>query len=300
MYYAKITNDKEIVNLEQFIEIKDILQLIFKNFLYLVKFKTFKKININFEGLYFKEELNNLYNGSYINRSKLEIYSHAIPRFLKNFNVSNLNIYLFEYSFGLYFIRTIRNFSNKIKISGFQHGIFSNNLMWLDLLNSFKLNKTYIPNNIYCTNKFCLKDYKLKYKNVKVSVIENRKKKNYNFLNKIRITKKSNNILILAGLHDAKDLYFFVKNKAIKNNKKIFYFKLHPKSKFNFSSEGRIRKIVSLKKKLFSNVIISQTSSLPYDFLESNRHFSVVDFDYRQNLISSYLKGNTKINFLRN
>ena len=83
MYYAKITNDKEIVNLEQFIEIKDILQLIFKNFLYLVKFKTFKKININFEGLYFKEELNNLYNGSYINRSKLEIYSHAIPRFLK-------------------------------------------------------------------------------------------------------------------------------------------------------------------------------------------------------------------------
>ena len=147
--------------------------------------------------------------------------------------------------------------------------------MWLDLINSLKHNKIYIPNNIYCLNKFCLKDYKKKYKNVKISLIQRKKKENLNFLNKIKIKKGSNNILVLAGLHDVKDIYFFVKNKAIRNNDKIFYFKLHPKSKFNFISEKKIKKIVSFEKKFFSKVIISQTSSLPYDFLNSGRNFIV-------------------------
>ena len=296
--YAKETNDKAIVNFEQFIKIQDIIILIFKNLLHIIKIRNFKKIKINFEGLYFKDEINDLYNSSYINRSKLEIYSKAIPRFLKNFNVSVLNIYMFEYSFGFYLIRNIRNFSDKIKISGFQHGIFSNNLMWLDLINSLNHRKMYIPNNIYCLNKFSLQDYKIKYKNVKISLIQS-KKKSFNFLNKIRIKKKSNNILVLAGLHDAKDLYFFLKNKAIRKDNKIFYFKLHPKSKFNFISEKRIKKIVSFEKKFFTKVIISQTSSLPYDFLKSGRYFSVIDFDYKQNLISSNLKNNKKIDFLK-
>ena len=80
-HYAKITNDKDIINLEQFIKIKDIILLMLKNLFYFTHFKNFKKININLDGLYFEEELNDLYKGSYINRSKLEIYSKAIPRF---------------------------------------------------------------------------------------------------------------------------------------------------------------------------------------------------------------------------
>ena len=42
------------------------------------------------------DELNNIYIGSYINRSKLEIYSRAIPRFLKINNVSKFKLYLFK------------------------------------------------------------------------------------------------------------------------------------------------------------------------------------------------------------
>ena len=80
-HYAKITNDKDIINLEQFIKIKDIILLMLKNLFYFTHFKNFKKININLDGLHFEEELNDLYKGSYINRSKLEIYSKAIPRF---------------------------------------------------------------------------------------------------------------------------------------------------------------------------------------------------------------------------
>ena len=91
--------------------------------------KKLKKIEIDIEGLDFNDELNSIYISSYINRSKLEIYSKAIPRFLKKNKVSNFKLYLFEYSFGHYLIRSIKEFSSKIKISGYQHGLFSNNLM---------------------------------------------------------------------------------------------------------------------------------------------------------------------------
>ena len=129
-------------------------------------------------------------------------------------------------------------------------------------MNSFRHNKIYIPNEIHCLNKFCLQDYKTKYKNIKVSLLQNKKKIILLFLNKIRIIKKSNNILVLAGLHDVKDLYYFVKNRATRNNNKIFYFKLHPKNKFNFCSEKRIRKITSFEKNFFkhnclSNIIVT-------------------------------------------
>ena len=102
-------------------------------------------MEINLQGLDLKEVLNDIYIGSYINRSKLEVYSKAIPRFLKANKVSNFKLYLFEYSFGYFLIRTIKEFSSKIKISGYQHGLFSNNLMWFDLIKSLKHKKNILP-----------------------------------------------------------------------------------------------------------------------------------------------------------
>lgn len=299
-YFAKITNQKNILNLEQFIKVTDILILFLKYSLKIITFKKLNNIKFNFQGLNFNKELNDIYISSYINRSKLEIYSKAIPRFLKKNNVSRFNLYMFEYSFGFYLMRCIKNFSNKIKISGFQHGIFSNNLMWFDLIKSLKHRKVYIPDNINCLNKFSYKDYKSKYKKIKVSVIKsNKKKKNLNFINSIKIKRNSNKILVLPGLHDVKDLYFYAKNMSISNSNKIYYFKLHPKNKFNFSSNEKIKKIVNFENFFFSKVIVSQDSSLHFDFLFSKRKFSVIDFDYKQNYISTNLENNKKINFLK-
>ena len=49
--------------------------------------------------------------------------------------------------------------------------------MWFDLIKCLKHKKKYTPNQIYCLNKYCLKDYKLKYKNTKVSIVNFEKKK---------------------------------------------------------------------------------------------------------------------------
>jgi len=298
--YAKKMNDKNILNIEKFINVSDILLLLTKHFYNLIIFKKIKKISINFDGLNFEDELSDIYLGSYINRSKLEIYSKAIPRFLKENNVSNINLYLFEYSFGFFLTRSIREFSDKIKISGFQHGVFSNNLMWFDIINSFNFRKIYTPDNIYCLNKLSLKDYKFKFKNTNISVVKNKNiKKNSKFINDIIINKKSNQILVLPGLHDVKDMYFFAKNLFLSNKRFKFYFKLHPKNKFYFKTNEKIKKISNLKNKIFRKVIISQNSSLPFDFLNSKRTFSVIDFDYKQNYISTYLYNNKKINFIK-
>ena len=299
-HFAKITNEKKIVNIEQYIKVFDILLLMLKHFYNIFTFKNFRKLKIDLQGLDFSEVLDNIYDGSYINRSKLEIYSRAIPRFLKANKVSNFKLYLFEYSFGYFLIRTIKEFSDRIKISGYQHGLFSNNLMWFDLIKSLKYRKKYTPDQIYCLNKYCLKDYKLKYKNTKVSIINfEKKKKNYDFINSIKIKKKVNRILILSGLHDANDLYFYAKNTLNFDKKDIFYFKTHPKNKFSFISDTKIKKIDNFEKKTFSKVIISQSSSLTFEFLSLKRNFSVIDFDYKQNYISTYLNKNKNINFLK-
>tara|TARA_B100000989_G_scaffold94021_1_gene68337 strand:- start:7325 stop:8941 length:1617 start_codon:yes stop_codon:yes gene_type:complete len=300
-YFAKVTNDKNIINIEQYIYISDILLLLLKHLSYIFTLKKLKKIEIDIDGLDFKDELNNIYISSYVNRSKLEIYSKAIPRFLKKNKVSNFKLYLFEYSFGHYLIRSIKEFSSKIKISGYQHGLFSNNLMWFDLIKSLKFKKKYTPHDIYCLNRYCLKDYKLKYKNIKISIIRFKKdRKNFSFINGIKIKKKSNSILILSGLHDVRDLYFYAKNSLNPNYKKIFYFKHHPKNKFNFVSDKKVKEIENFEHKSFSKVIVSQNSSLPFEFLSLKRDFSVIDFDYKQNYISTHLNKNKNINFLKN
>ena len=71
-HFAKETNDKKIVNIEQYIKVSDILLLMLKHLYNMFTFKNLRKMEIDLQGLDFKEVLNNIYVGSYINRSKLE------------------------------------------------------------------------------------------------------------------------------------------------------------------------------------------------------------------------------------
>ena len=68
---------------------------------------------------------------------------------------------------------------------------------------------------------------------------------------------------------------FYLKNKHVASSEKVFYFKLHPKNKFYFKEDYRIKKLENFKGKDFSNVIISQTSSLVYDFLILKKNFQL-------------------------
>ena len=111
------------------------------------------------------------------------------------------------------------------------------------------------------------------------------KKKNQLFVNEVNIKNNSKNTIIFPGTHDISDLYFFFKNTQKTNNEK-FFFKLHPKNKFTFKNVKNVNIITSHKIKDFSKIIVSQTSSLIYDFLKMKKKFFVLDIDYKSNLLN--------------
>ena len=79
-----------------------------------------------------------------------------------------------------------------------------------------------------------------------------------------------------------------------KKNKFTFFLKFHPKKKLISKDTNNIKIITTIKNKKFANVLISATSTLVYDFIESKKNFMVYDIDYKHNLISDRLKKKVK------
>jgi len=284
--YKIIKNDqlKNIIYTESFISIKYLLYLILRSLFMKISYNLYSN-EFKLNGLDFNNEIKFFYLSSFLNRSKLNIYDHAVNLIFKKFNIKTFHMYLFEYSFGFYLINKIRNFSKKITVIGYQHGIFSKNLMWLDVIRLTRKYKNYLPNKILASNIYSAEDYKKKLGKVPVNIPKEYKKKTNIFIDEIKIKKNSSNIIVLPGTHDISDLYYFFKNSKKLNKEKIF-FKLHPKNKFLFKNTRNISTIKSHKVKNFSEIIISQTSSLVYDFLKMKKSFFVVDFDYKSDLLN--------------
>ena len=277
-------NQKNTINLESFIHFSDIIKLIL--FLPYNVFNNFYNLNreLIIENCDFSDFFKYYINISLVNRFKLEIYVKSIARLKKKFpNIKNFHYYMFEYSFGFFLTNLFKNNFGNIQLTGYQHGIFSDNIMWLDLI---KNNKSYLPHKIVALNKLCFKDYK----NVtKISNIHlNKKKRKFKFsINLNKNSKKRNKILIFTGTHDARDIYNLVKNRKIKNDNNTYYLKFHPKIKINLTTNDQIRIIDKIKNQSFSKILISQTSTLVYDFINSNKKFNTIACDYRPSLTSS-------------
>jgi len=284
--YKIIRNDelKNKVHIETFISIKHLLYLILRSLFMKISYNLYSN-EFKINGLDFNNEIKFFYLSSFLNRSKLNIYDQAINLVFKKFDVNTFHMYLFEYSFGFYLINKIRNFSKKIKIIGYQHGIFSKNLMWLDVVRLTENYKKYLPNKILASNIYSAGDYKKKLGKVPVITTKDNNKKSNIFIDEIKINKNSNNIIVLPGTHDISDLYYFFKNYKKLNKKRVF-FKLHPKNKFLFKNTKNINMIKSHKSKNFSEIIVSQTSSLIYDFLKTKKSFFVINFDYKLDLLN--------------
>jgi len=70
-------------------------------------------------------------------------------KFFKYNKINQFHYYLFEYNFGYYLCNLIKKNSPKTIISGYQHGIYSERLMWQNL--SKKVNfENFFPNKINC------------------------------------------------------------------------------------------------------------------------------------------------------
>ena len=272
--YNKISKANTII-VEQFINILDVITCYFKTVFKLISLRKndmhLEVNNLNLNDFYIK----NFYT-SFINRSKLEIYNKAIPKIIKRFNISIFNLYLFEYSFGFYLIKKFKQ--NHVYVKGYQHGIFSNKLFWFDLIYN---KKKYHPNEVISSNKYSDNQYrKIFGKDVKIKL---NKKKISSLLEGMKnITKNSSrNILILPGTHDVEDLYIYVKDQLLNNDKFVYFFKLHPKNKFSFKETSKIKIIKNIRNINYKKIIVSSTSTLVYDFKEKNILVEVFAPDYK-------------------
>ena len=291
--------DKNLIHVESFISLKELIRSLVSSYYYLFLAKDIDS-SFTVDGVNLSKFYKDSITSTLINRLKLNIYNEGFIKALKKFKIKKFNLYLFEYSFGFFLINLIKKRINKIEIIGHQHGIFSNELMWFDLLIKNKNKNNYIPDKIVSFNRYSFKDYKQKI---------NCQKTKFNFKDKtnssisleyleLKKKKQHNKILVLPGTHDADFIYKNVKNK-IKNNysNDIFYLKFHPKKKISAVNSRNLKIISSIKNKKFTNVVISPTSTLVYDFIKLKKNFMIYTVDYKQNLISSNLSNKVKFYF---
>ena len=157
---AQVKN-KNLIHIENFITFKFFLKAFYNSiFYYFLISKIDFRLNINNLNLssFYKD---NIYS-SIINRSKLNIYEDSLIIALKKFKIKIFNLYLFEYNFGFFLINLIKKKIKKIKIIGYQHGIFSDQLLWLDLMLKNKNRHNYLPDEIKSFNLQSYRDYKSK------------------------------------------------------------------------------------------------------------------------------------------
>ncbi len=273
-------NKNQIINIESFIKFNDIYKSIKQIFKKKKIYDNFFNKNLLIDNLNFTEFYNEALINSFINRSKLTIYDQAIKRFQKCYNIDDFHLYLFEYNFGFYLIRKLKK--NNCKITGYQHGIFDKNIMWLDLIKLHNF-KAFTPNTIISNYKESLKHYKNIYKN-KVDSYKNVKRKISNLAKQIVIKKVKNKnikILIISGTHDIKDIYYYCKNRLITNKNNSYYIKVHPKNKFDFQNNLGIKKIDNINGLHFNKVLVSSTSTIAYDLKALNKKFTIFESDYK-------------------
>jgi len=280
------SRSKNLINAEAMISFNDLFKSYMKANSY---FELTKKINFDLiiENHNFKKFYTNNINLSLLNRSKLEIYNNAIKKIVNLYEIKKLNLYLFEYSFGFYLIKQFKKHSKKIKIYGYQHGLFYKKLPWLDIITNTDFCDEYYPDYIYTFSKEIMNDYKSFFKQKKIKYILNPKKISevamkikYNF-------KNNNNILIILGGHDSSEMIKILKDHISNTNydKFKYFVKPHPKAKIIFNDEDKLFYVEKVNNMYFNKVVISPTSTVVYDMIKLKKPFYIFDIDYKSQYI---------------
>ena len=253
----KLRKIENLISVESFVDIKSLIANLFKS---IDNYKLIKKAfsnkfeinNINFSKQFFF-----LFFNSLINFNKLNIYDSALDNLKKKIKINKFHYYLFEYNFGYFLNRLIRKKSKNIELIGYQHGIYSERIMWQNLSKKIDF-KSFFPDKIICKYNFSYISYKKNFKNSFIKLKKNNQKTIPKTFNK----KKGGGYDVFLGLHDCYNMVNELRNLKTDKNFQIY---LHPKIKY--------RNILDLSKNLIfrhqtSNnkrkKILSSTSTIPY------------------------------------
>lgn len=292
----KILSTRNIENfiiVEKYISFTHLILFFFKSFLILKKFYLIKKLNFHFNGLNLTDEITNYSEISIFNALKLHIYKDQLKNIFLKYNIKNFHYYMFEYNFGFFLSNEIRKNMKKVKLVGYQHGIFSEKLMWLDLFKSSDNKLRILPDEIIVKYSECLSAYKKVFKN-KIFSLNKSTAKNINL--KISKQKKyRNRILVLLGLHDSQDMINKLFDICKLKKEYIFLLKFHPKNKNELKLTNKNIKVINnINNIKFGSIILSQTSTLVYDMINVNLRFKLLKMNNKINLLTDKIQKRVK------
>ena len=196
-------NIENLIIVEKYISLNYLIIFFFKSLIILSKFEKINKISFFFNELDLTKIINDYTSASIFNAIKLQIYRNQLKKIFIKYNIENFHYFMFEYNFGFFLSNNIKKSLSSVQLIGYQHGIFSEKLMWLDLFKDNPKNLKIFRDQIVVNYKFCLDSYKKIFKGIKIMVSDKlRKNININISHK---NKYKNKILVLLGLHDSID-----------------------------------------------------------------------------------------------
>ncbi len=293
--FFKIKDDKNILIVEKYIRLKDVI----KNFFFTFKLLPSLKFNNSFRinNVVFDDIILAYFYKSLVNRAKLSVYKEALSKIIDIYKVKKVNYIMFEYGFGYFLKNTL---SRKIFFTGYQHGYYSDKVMWFDQLFYYKNKKNFLPNLIVCKNKWSFNSYKKKFPSNVVKIDKKNKIINNFFIeinnslkNFNKSKNKKNKILIICGAYDFNEILNSVKiislKSAFKNTQ--FYLKIHPKMILNFDLQGfkKIKIIKKLRNNKFKKVIFTSASTMTTEVENYLNSYSILSLPFKHDIVSNNL-----------
>ena len=275
IYFAKKINSlKNTISVENYVSLLSMIKgfIISLNHIGII-YKINKNI-IKIDKIDISNPLNNLLIQSVINYDKIYVYKDALKSIFKIFKIRKFHYLLFEYNFGYFLCEKIKEIAPEVEIVGYQHGIYSERLMWQDFLKNKKEKYKYFPQKIFLKFKDCIKVYRDNFKDITIS--KGKLKKYKREKNKNLQSRETN--LVFLGLHDAYEMLNYLRN--LNNDSKIFV-KKHPK--FKLKNKILLKKNIHFIEKIdkkYDNVYLSPTSTMTYDFLKVKKDFHIINANY--------------------
>ena len=266
----ELKNKTNLIIAEQYISFKDVIL----NFLNsLIRLKYLKKINnqkIKLKQLDFSNQFRSLFLTSLLNYNKLKNYEKAILKITSEFKFKKLNYYLFEYNFGYFIANLFRKYSPLTKLVGYQHGIYSERLMWQDFSKMICYNN-FFPDQIICKYECSAHEYKKNFRNSKVLKKISKKKSSY-----LKKKKKFGKFFdVYLGLHDCN---LMINELRINNYNNKFFLHYHPKfkKKIKLDLKNNFKDNLNERKKDNFVKLLSPSSTISYQ-LENREKFYIIN-----------------------
>ena len=144
----KLKNLKDLVIVEKFISLKDLMIKFFRINSLINEIKKIDEEKIFYNKIDISNIINDYTKISIFNSFKFEIYENSLFEPFLKYQIKKFHYYMFEYNFGFFLSTYLKKKFNKMDLIGYQHGIFSEQLMWMHLFQKRETKRLLSPKKI--------------------------------------------------------------------------------------------------------------------------------------------------------